>query len=126
MKRYLTLSLLILTMAGCSKKQEQAPADQSTVEYRLDVANAGNYHFTYRDGTNAIATADYTGTSFSKTITTTRSTGFTRAEFTATCTDQVRNTTGTLTINVNGKVGFQAPVTFDSGHAGYSYWAVVY
>ena len=108
---------MLLAVGACGKKS--APAPDATVEYRFTTNTSASYNVTYLGPDNTRVNTTFTGTTFSKTITVNKSTGFKNAVFFIGLTSPNTVITGNADILVNSKESSHVNLTFDTsgGHS---------
>lgn len=118
------LFVLIALFSACSKSN-QNPAT-TTIIYQYTATTSSTYNVSYNDGNGNPVTTTFTGTSWSKTITTNAGTGFKKAIITMNTTSATPNITGSVAILVNNVIKFQSDVMLNTAYQGFSYYAVVF
>src|SRR5665213_1969130 len=120
--------LLITIVTGCSKSS-QSPYTTYTITYSISVNTNTAFELTYFDGNGNPVDVNYTGTSWSQTVTTNQSTNFKAAQFTINDPSRISDpglpaVTGTATISISGKNPEQDAINF--GNNGYASLAMTY
>lgn len=127
MKKILLLFTLF-TLVGCSKKSAPAPTLDVTIEYRFTTNTSASYNITYTGPNAQRVNTTFTGTTFSKTITSNKSSGFKNAIFFIGLTSPNTVITGNADILVDNKESSHVNLTFDSsvGSTDLTFGAVVF
>ena len=127
MKKILLLFTLF-ALVGCSKKSAPAPTPDVTIEYRFTTNTSASYDLTYTGADGQRVNTTFTGTSFSKTITSNKSFGFKNATFFIGLTSPNTVISGNADILVDNKESSHVNLTFDSsvGSTDLTFDAVVF
>jgi hypothetical protein len=106
--------LMLLALSACSKKS--TPVPDATVTYHFTGNANASYQLRYSGSDGNPISTTFTGTSWSKTITANKASGFgTYAVFFISLTSPGTVITGSADITVNDKISSQVPLTFNSG-----------
>lgn len=125
MKNVFIVSLLLAVLAGCTKSMDSGP--DTKVVYKFTGNVNATYNVTYTEGSGAPVRTSFSGTSWSKTISTYRYTGFTRANFTVNAATPNPAAVGSMDIIVNDTIVLsQSNLTFNNSNQGYFYYVDVF
>lgn len=124
MKSFLLMVTVMAFLSGCSKSNTQ-PASNTTIVYQFSASNSSTYTITYTDANNNPVTTSFTGTTWSKTISTNQAMGFKWAWFTIT-TKTLNSIATSESILVNNKSADQQNYTFDQLYSGIAFHVVVF
>src|SRR4051812_10341365 len=124
----ITFIIMLAALSACSKKSAPAPAADATVTYHLTGNAAASYYVGYIGSNGKPIGENFTGTTWSKTITAKRDSGFTNAVLSIVLTSQSTAITGSADISVNSKISSQVPITLDSnnGSTDLTFYATVF
>jgi hypothetical protein len=105
--------LVIFALSACTNKS--TPNPQATVTYHFTGSTEATYQVRYNGPDGQPVYINVTGTSWSKTVTASKASGYTNAVFFISLTSPNTVITGSADISVNDKVSTQLPLTFNSG-----------
>ncbi|HTD42189.1 MAG TPA: hypothetical protein VK671_16280 [Mucilaginibacter sp.] len=108
--------IMLLVLSACTKKSTPVPVPDATVIYHFTGSTAASYQLRYSGSDGNPVSTTFTGTTWSKTITANKASGFTYAVFFISLTSPATVITGSADISVNGKISSQVPLTFNSGN----------
>ena len=106
--------IMLLVLSACSKKS--APVPDATVLYHFSGSTEATYQVGYIDSDGKPVSTKFTGTTWSKTITANKASGFTNAVLSIVLTSPATVITGSADISVNNKISSQVPLNFNSGN----------
>ena len=110
----LSFFIMLLVLSACSKKS--TPVPDATVSYHFTGSASASYEVRYSGSDGQPVSTTFTGTTWAKTVTANKASGFTNAVFFISLTTPSTVITGSADISVNNEVSSQVPLNFNSGN----------